>query len=186
MDVGSKDTSCEELACESPCSGTLSSTRFSLNSCSHSGISEHNGAGLAANNGWPRSIMVSSIFGFWFLVGLAALPGLAANKRVSPFYHLFNIGSWHRHWSRIDSTLILPFSSLTVAWCCRSWWRRRGCGRWRMMTLLSWKYHWCWRMRTGRGTGWQAWSHDRNKVLRVALRPNPVFNKMCFWPLIHS
>ena len=35
--VGSKDGSWEELACES---GTLSSTRFSLNSCNHSGMSE--------------------------------------------------------------------------------------------------------------------------------------------------
>ena len=40
--VGSKDNPWEELACESLCSGTLSSTRFSLNSCSHSGMSEFN------------------------------------------------------------------------------------------------------------------------------------------------
>ena len=40
--VGSKDGSWEELACESLRSGTLSSTRFSLNSCSHSGMSEFN------------------------------------------------------------------------------------------------------------------------------------------------
>ena len=33
----------EELACESPRSGTLSSTKISLNSCSHSSMSEHNG-----------------------------------------------------------------------------------------------------------------------------------------------
>ena len=38
--VGSKDNSREELTCESLRSGTLSSTRFSLNSCSHSGMSE--------------------------------------------------------------------------------------------------------------------------------------------------
>ena len=38
--VGSKDDPWEELACESLRSGTLSSTRFSLNSCSHSGMSE--------------------------------------------------------------------------------------------------------------------------------------------------
>ena len=43
LNVGSKDSSWEELACESLRSGTLSSTRFSLNSCSHSGMSEHNG-----------------------------------------------------------------------------------------------------------------------------------------------
>ena len=44
--------------------------KFSLNSCSRSGMSEHNGAGLAANNGSPRSIVVSSLFGFGSLVGL--------------------------------------------------------------------------------------------------------------------
>ena len=38
--VGSKDGSWKELACESLRSGTLSSTRFSLNSCSHSGMLE--------------------------------------------------------------------------------------------------------------------------------------------------
>ena len=40
--MGSKDTSWEELAWESPCAGESSSTKISLNSCSHSGISEHN------------------------------------------------------------------------------------------------------------------------------------------------
>ena len=39
LNMGSKDASWEELACESLRSGTLSSTRFSLNSCSHSGMS---------------------------------------------------------------------------------------------------------------------------------------------------
>ena len=58
-DEGSKDSSWEELACESLCSGTLSSTRFSLNYCSHSGISEHNGS--------LRSILWSSfLFGLLF------------------------------------------------------------------------------------------------------------------------
>ena len=53
----SKDGSWEQLACESLCSGTLSSTRFSLNSCSHPGMSE-----------WYRSLRSRS----WssFLVGL--------------------------------------------------------------------------------------------------------------------
>ena len=40
---GSKQGSWEELACESPCLGTLSSTRFPLNSCSRCGISEEHG-----------------------------------------------------------------------------------------------------------------------------------------------
>ena len=38
--LGSKDDSWEELACESLSSGTLSSTRFFLKSCNHSGMSE--------------------------------------------------------------------------------------------------------------------------------------------------
>ena len=41
--VGSTEASWEELAWESPFSGISSSTKFSLNSCSHSGISEFNG-----------------------------------------------------------------------------------------------------------------------------------------------
>ena len=40
LNVGSKDNSWEELACESLRSGTPSSTRFPLNSCNHSGMSE--------------------------------------------------------------------------------------------------------------------------------------------------
>ena len=40
LDVDSKDTSWEEMTCESLCSGTSSSSKCSLNSCSHSGISE--------------------------------------------------------------------------------------------------------------------------------------------------
>ena len=61
--VGTKDGSWEELACESLRSGTPSSTRFSLNSCSHSGISEQNGS--HRSNSWS-----SFLFGFGFLVGL--------------------------------------------------------------------------------------------------------------------
>ena len=66
VDVGSKDSSWEELACESLCSGTLSSTRFSLNSCSHSGMSEHNGS-------------LRSISWFSFLVGFGFLVALGNN-----------------------------------------------------------------------------------------------------------
>ena len=54
----SKDVSCEELACESPCSGISSSTKLSLNSCSHSGISEL-ARPESANNGSPRSLLGS-------------------------------------------------------------------------------------------------------------------------------
>ena len=56
--VGSENGSWEELACESLCSGTLSSTIFSLNSCSHSRMSEFNRS--------PRSrSWTSFLFGFW-------------------------------------------------------------------------------------------------------------------------
>ena len=61
--MGSKDGSWEELACESLCSGTPSSTKFSLNSCSHFGTSEFNKS--------LRSISwFSFLFGLGFLVGL--------------------------------------------------------------------------------------------------------------------
>ena len=43
-------------------------------------MSEHTGAGLAANDGSLRSIVVPLYLFFSFLVGLAALPGLAANN----------------------------------------------------------------------------------------------------------
>ena len=61
--MGSKDTSWEELSCESLCSGTLSSTRFSLNSCSHSGMSELNGARprFTWANISERRILVSNV-----------------------------------------------------------------------------------------------------------------------------
>ena len=60
LDVGSKDTSWEELACESLRSRT-SSTKFSLNSCGHSGISE-------SPHGFLRSIVVSFSLGFGILL----------------------------------------------------------------------------------------------------------------------
>ena len=126
------------------------------------------------------------IWFYVFLVGLGAPDRFGSKQRVSPFYHLFNIWTWHRHWRGINSTLILSFSSLTVAWCCRRWWRRRAWGRCTMMTLLSWKCHWGWRMRARGRTRWQAWNHDRNEVLRVALYPNLVLMRCGFWPLIHS
>ena len=71
-------------------------------------------------------------------------------QRVSPFYHLFNIWTWHRHRRGINSTLILSFSNLAVAWCCHSWWRRRAWGICSMMTLLSWRCHWGWWRSRGR------------------------------------
>ena len=46
--------------------------------------------------------------------------------------------------------------------------------------FLSWRCHWCWRMRTGGRTRSQAWNPDRNEGLRIALYSNPVFNEMWF------
>ena len=48
------------------------------------------------------------------------------------------------------------------------------------MTLLSWKCPSSWWIRSWRRICWQAWNHNRNEVLRVALSPNPVFNEMRF------
>ena len=146
LNVRSKDTSWEELACESLRSRTSSSTKFSLNSCSHSGIS--------GSNGLLRSVVVSSgcrsrqtasfpvlswslFFGFWIFGWLGSATRIGSKQRVFPFYHLFNMLAWHGHWRGIYPTQILPFSSLTVAWYCCSWWRRRAWGRCRMITLLS-------------------------------------------------
>ena len=39
---------------------------------------------------------------------------LSSKQRVSPFYHLFNIRAWHKHWMGIDPTQISLFSSRTV------------------------------------------------------------------------
>ena len=58
--VGSKEASWEELAWEPHCNGISSSTKFSMNSRSHSGISE--------SNGLPRSIVVSFLFVFGILL----------------------------------------------------------------------------------------------------------------------
>ena len=66
--------------CESPRSGTSSSTKISLNSCSHSWISEL--ARLeSADKGLPRSILISFLFDFGWL----------GPQRVAPFYH--------QHWN---------------------------------------------------------------------------------------
>ena len=175
LNVGSKDTSRAEMAWESPCTGFSSSTKISLNSCSHSGISEL--AWLeSAYNGSSRSILLSTFFGRKFLVGLVH-NGLPRS--------IINIGNWHRHWRGITFSSILFFSSLIITWW-RRWWRRRAWGRCRTRPLLSWRCLWSWMIRSGGRTRWQAWNHDRNEVLRVALYTNPVFMRCGFWPLIHS
>ena len=153
VDVGSKNGSWEELACESLCSATLSSTRFSLNSCSHSRISEWHGS----HRSWSWS---SFWFGFGFLVGLVNIgsPRSFINR------------SWHGHWRDVTLSLIPSFSSLNFTYCR---WRRRDGRRWWAMTLLSWRCPWSW-WRSRRRT-WQAWNHNRNEVLRVAWNPISFF-----------
>ena len=100
---------------------------------------------------------------------------------------IINIETGHRHWRGITFSSILSFSSLIITWCCCRWWRRRAWRRCRTMPLLSWRRPWSWMIRTEGRTRWQAWNHDRNEVLRVALYPSPVFNEMRFFgPLIHS
>ena len=74
---------------------------------------------------------------------------LGSKQRVSPFYNLFNIWTWHKHWMGIYLTQIFPFSSLTIAWYSCRWWSRRAWGRCKTITLLWWKCHCGWRMRTG-------------------------------------
>ena len=68
--IGSKDTSWEELACESPCLGISSSIKFSLNSCSHSGISEHNGSLCSLLD---YSLLVFGVLLAWSTSGLPDL-----------------------------------------------------------------------------------------------------------------
>ena len=72
LSMGSKDASWEELAWESPCSGISSSTKFSLNSCSHSGISEDNGLPRSdVNRSWHshwRDVTFNSILSFSSLI----------------------------------------------------------------------------------------------------------------------
>ena len=83
-----------------PCNGISSSTKFSLNSCSHSGIS-------GSSHRLPRSIVVFFKKLFWNLVGLG--------------FHRFSrsIINQFRHWHWRDVTIrcIFPFSNRHIAYC---------------------------------------------------------------------
>ena len=83
--VGSEETSWEELAWEPPCNGISSSTKFSLNSCSHSGIS-----GSSHRFPFNRGLF---FIGFWDFVGLV--------------FHRFSrsIINHFRHWHWRDVTI---------------------------------------------------------------------------------
>ena len=143
------------------CSGISFSTKISLNSCSHSRISEYKGSPRSFNNVSPRSFCDPFLFVFWNFTGLINIgsPRSFINRSCS-------------HWRDVTFNSILSFSSLGFTY--RRWWRRASRRCW-AMTLLSWKCPWSWRIRSWREICWQAWNHDRNEVLRVALYPNPVF-----------
>ena len=99
--MGSKDASWEKLAWESPCTGISSSTKFSTNSCSHSGISE-----LARPESGKQRVALSPLgflfIGFWILIGLV-------NIRSSR--SLIN-RIWHSYWRDVTLNSILSFSGL--------------------------------------------------------------------------
>ena len=65
ISIGFEETSWEEQAWEPPCTGISSSTKISLNSGSHSGISELTRT-ESVNNGSLRSILGSFSFVFGF------------------------------------------------------------------------------------------------------------------------
>ena len=126
--VGPKDDPWEELACKSLCSRTLSSTRFTLNSCNSCVMSEHNGSSL--------SIVVSFflVLDFW-LAWSTSLPVLA-------FQHV----TWHSCGFGNHPTQVSPFlSSHTFAWHsrgCHGWWGGR---HW--LSRYPFQYHsslFCW------------------------------------------
>ena len=105
--IGSEDGSWEELACESLCSETLSSTRFSENSCNHSGMSEY---GLPCTYSWS-----SFFIWFWDFVWLSQqlLFRDFRRARVSPYLSIHTF-TWLDCWM-----VIWLINFLT--------WRSRGC-----------------------------------------------------------
>ena len=117
----------------------------------------------------PFYIVVFVFFGFGIL-------GWLGQQRVAPFYHQ-HVNLTQSLERDVIFNSILSFSSLISTWCCCGW-RRRAWRRCRTMPLLSWRCHWCWRVRTGWRTCWQAWNHDRKEVFCIANYPNPVFNEM--------
>ena len=89
-DVASKDGSWEELAWEPPCSGiSSSSTKFSLNSCSHSG--SQNTTGLAQDHGRLFEVHISKHSPF-FSIALARLKiTVGCPTRTCPSIHDKNL-----------------------------------------------------------------------------------------------
>ena len=99
--VGSKETSWEELAWEPPCNGISSSTKFALNSCSHSGQNLTSFSVLSwflfylflgfRWLGFPQVSLINHHTGFpvlsWSLFHWIWVFGWLGFPQVSPFYH---------------------------------------------------------------------------------------------------
>ena len=146
-------------------SGTLSSTKFSLNSCSHSGLSEWHRS--------PRSWSWSTfLFGFGFFDWFSQQLLLRYFRRaqVSPFLP-FNMFTWHSCGIGIYPTQVTPFvSSHTFSWHrwrCHGWWGTRAWGRRRMINFLPWRCYGCWR-----GKNWR-------KILLTSLEPRSERSSLC-------
>ena len=139
-----------------------SSTKFSLNSCSLSGISEFI-TGLSV-----LSVVLFCLFFFFKkknLISISGLPDISSTA-VDTVTGEMSLS--------IRSS---QFSSLSITYCR---WRRRAWRRCWAMTPLSRKCPWSWWIKSWRRICWQAWKHDRNEVLRDALYLNTVFNEMWF------
>ena len=150
--VGSKDGSWEELACESLCWRTLSSKRFSLNSCSHSSV-----FGIArVSRVLDRDSHFS--FGFEFRVGLVNNSSEISEEHGSPRSCRSTRLQDTAAVIRIYPTPVSPsLSSNTFAWHswrCHGWWFRRPWGRRGMINFLPWKCHGCWRKQAWGRTRW--------------------------------
>ena len=171
LSMDSKDSSWEELEWESPCTGISSSTKFSLNSCSHSTISEL-ARPESANNGSPRYILGSFFIWFWICIGLV---------NIGSPWSLIN-RSWHSYWRNVTFNSILSFSSLNFTYW--RWWRRTGRRCW-AMPPLSWKGPRSWWVRSRRRI-WYAWNHKKNHVSVMQGIRIPFSMRCGFWPLIHS
>ena len=156
--MGSKDTSWEELAWESPCSGILSSTKFSLNSCSHPEF--QNITGLTVHS--TTCLSVLSVVLFWILDFY-----WLGQYRVSPISHQpYLTQSLERCHFQFDPLVLESWYYLLSV-------MKTSLKKMLSNDSLSWKCPWSWWVRSWRRS-WQAWSHNRNEVLRVALYPNPV------------
>ena len=146
---------------------------------------------MVREKNWRVSLCVQELYhprDFpWILAatpGCRNLTGVSVLNRGLRFYLVLEFGllgqQVYSYWIGIYPTQVSPCSSLTVAWTSHGWWGRWAWGRRKMINLLPWRCHGCWRGKTGVRTRWQTRNHDRNEVLRVALYPNTVFNEMCF------